>query len=64
MSDKCYTCGHAFGLLEERYNVRSQEKKGMIYRKIGEACINCVESTNCKVTFRLWKGDVLPEPVQ
>lgn len=61
MSDKCYICGHIFGLLEEHYQVRFQFKKGMIYNKVGEACINCVENQNCKVTFRLWKGDVVPK---
>lgn len=64
MNNKCYTCGHDFGLLEERYNVRTQFKKGMVYRKVGQACISCVENQNCKVTFRLWKGDVLPERAQ
>lgn len=64
MSDKCYICGHVFGLLEEHYQVRSQFQKGMIYNKVGEACIGCVENQNSKVTFRLWKGDVVPEPAQ
>lgn len=59
--DKCYTCGHLFGLMEERYQVRSQFKKGMIYNKVGEACSDCFENKNVKVTFRLWKGDVVPE---
>lgn len=64
MSEQCYICGYKFGLLEQRYQVRSQFQKGMIYNKVGHACISCLESQKCKVTFRLWKGDVVPEPAR
>ena len=53
--DKCYYCGHKFGLLESFYTVKKEIKpKGHPFRKIniGKACKSCGEVKDCTIPYK------------